>query len=73
MKNEFVTVRNTVTRRVGTVRRRIAEHPVHGLYLEIVPSGSKDYVDLDALVQEKREKKPSKPVVEAKIEDEDEV
>lgn len=46
MEKDLVTVRNTVTRQVGVVRRRIAEHPVFGVNLEIVPEGSKSYVSL---------------------------
>lgn len=71
MKNEFVTVRNTETRRVGQVRRRIAEHPVHGLYLEIVPEGSKSYVDLDELVQARREERPAPEPVEVDHDEEE--
>lgn len=47
MSNEYVTVRNLLTKRVGKVRRRIAEKsPV----LEIVPDGTKNFVPIDDLV-----------------------
>lgn len=47
MSNEYVTVRNLKTKRVGRVRRRIAEKsPV----LEIVPEGTKSFVPLTHLV-----------------------
>lgn len=47
MSNEYVTVRNLLTKRVGKVRRRIAEKsPV----LEIVPAGTKNFVPLSDLV-----------------------
>lgn len=47
MSNEYVTVRNLLTKRVGKVRRRIAEKsPV----LEIVPAGTKNFVPLTDLV-----------------------
>lgn len=55
MKNEMVTVRNQVTGKVGRVRRRIAEHPVHGLDLEIVSFDAKDNIPLSELVDKKRE------------------
>lgn len=54
--NEYVTVRNTVTGGVGKVRRRIAEHAVFGLHLEIVPDGTKPTVPLKELVDKKRPK-----------------
>lgn len=50
MSNEYVTVRNLVTRKVGQVRRRIAEHAIFGKNLEIVPEGTKSYVSLDELI-----------------------
>lgn len=59
--NEYVTVRNTVTGGVGKVRRRIAEHEVFGLHLEIVPDGTKPTVLLTDLVDKKRPK-TEKPV-----------
>lgn len=49
MSNEYVTVRNLVTRKVGQVRRRIAEHAIFGKVLEIVPDGTKSFVSLDEL------------------------
>lgn len=55
MSNEYVTIRNRVTRKVGQVRRRIADHPIFGKNLEIVPEGSKSYVSLDELVHGVRE------------------
>lgn len=73
MSNEFVTVRNTVTGRVGEVRRRIAEHVVYGEYLEIVPAGTKSRIDLTELVDQKVAKAPKptpKPAVEPAEEDE---
>lgn len=63
MNNETVTVRNLVTRKVGKVRRSIAEHPIFGSAFEIVPDGTKSYVDLDELVAKKRPK-PKPPVQE---------
>lgn len=50
MSNEYVTVRNKVTRKVGQVRRRIAEHAIFGKVLEIVPEGTKSHVSLDELI-----------------------
>ena len=52
MSRDLVTVRNTVTRQVGVVRRNIAEHPVFGVNLEIVPAGSKSYVSISDKVNE---------------------
>lgn len=49
MNDEIVTVRNKATRRTGKVRRLIAEHPVFGEFLDVVPDGSKDFVPLDEL------------------------
>lgn len=46
MSNEYVTVRNLLTRRVGKVRRRIAEKSE---VLEIVPDGTKNFVPIDEL------------------------
>lgn len=68
MSNEYVTVRNLVTRKVGQVRRRVAEHAIHGKVLEIVPEGTKSFVPLADLVKERppravRVKKP-KPETE---------
>lgn len=54
MNQEFVTVRNLDTGKVAKVRRKIAEHPLYGLRLEIVSDGSKDLVSLDELVQANR-------------------
>lgn len=51
MSNEYVTVRNLVTRKVGQVRRRIAEHAIFGKVLEIVPDGTKSHVSLDELIR----------------------
>lgn len=50
MSNEYVTVRNKVTRKVGRLRRRIAEHDYFGRNLEIVPDGTKSHVGLDELI-----------------------
>ena len=47
--NEYVTVRNTLTRRVGKVRRRVAENAVLGKFLEIVPDETKDFLDLSSI------------------------
>lgn len=63
MNNEIVTVRNLVTRKVGKVRRSIAEHPIFGRAFEIVDDSAKSYVDLDELVAKKRPK-PKPPVQE---------
>ena len=63
MNNEIVTVRNLVTRKVGKLRRSIAEHPVLGKAFEIVDDSAKSYVDLDELVAKKRPK-PKPPVQE---------
>lgn len=52
MSNEYVTVRNLVTRQVGLVRRRIAEHAIFGKCLEIVPEGTKSHVSLRDKVDE---------------------
>lgn len=62
MNNDIVTVRNLVTRKVGKMRRTIAEHPVLGKAFEIVPEGTKSFVDLSELVD--RRKKPKPPVQE---------
>lgn len=51
-----MTVRNLLTKKVGVVRRRIAEHPVFGVQLEIVPEGSKDEVSLDDAVKASKDK-----------------
>lgn len=64
MSNEYVTVRNRVTRQVGSVRRRVAEHGIFGKNLEIVPEGSKSYVDLDVLVKANAEPKTVDDLVE---------
>lgn len=55
MSNEYVTVRNKVTRKVGQVRRRIAEHAIFGKNLEIVPEGTKSYISLDELINGPRD------------------
>lgn len=55
MSNEIVTVRNLVTRKVGQVRRRIADHSIFGKNLEIVPEGTKSHVSLDELIHGVRE------------------
>lgn len=61
MNQEFVTVRNLDTGKVGKVRRKIAEHPLYGLRLEIVSPGSKDLVSLDDLVQQNRKDEDEVP------------
>lgn len=68
--NELVTVRNTVNRGVTKVRRRIAEHPVFGKHLEIVPDGTKPYVPLTQIVDEARPQLLA-PVTEDEVEDDD--
>lgn len=47
--NDYVTVRNTLTLRVGKVRRRVAENAVLGKFLEIVPDETKDFLDLSSI------------------------
>lgn len=47
MSNEYVTVRNLITRRVGKVRRLIAERSPN---LEIVPDGTKSFRPLTDIV-----------------------
>lgn len=47
MSNEYVTVRNLITRRVGQVRRLIAEKSPN---LEIVPDGTKSFTPLTHIV-----------------------
>lgn len=56
MRKDLVTVRNLDTGRVSKIRRALAEHPVFGARLEIVPPGTKKKVRLTDLV-------PSNPVV----------
>lgn len=63
MNNETVTVRNLVTRKVGKLRRSIAEHPIFGRAFEIVPEGTKSFVKLEELTG-KRKMKPRPPVQE---------
>lgn len=63
MSNDYVTVKNLETRKVGQVRRRIAEHPILGKHLEIVPEGTKSFVSLPELVT-KKSKKQAKVEVE---------
>lgn len=57
--NELVTVRNTLNGGVAQVRRNIAEHPVFGKHLEIVPAGTKPFKTLAQL-----NPKPLVPVVD---------
>lgn len=64
MNNETVTVLNLVTRKVGKLRRSIAEHPIFGRAFEIVDDSAKSYVDLDELVAKKRSE-PKPPVQES--------
>lgn len=47
--NELVTVRNVINRGVTKIRRSLAEHPVFGKNLEIVPDGTKPFKSLDKL------------------------
>lgn len=47
--NELVTVRNRLNGGVTKVRRNIAEHPIFGANLEIVPPGTKPKVPLKSL------------------------
>lgn len=54
--NELVTVRNTLNGGVAKVRRNIAEHPVFGKDLEIVPDGTKPLIPLTKIVQDARPK-----------------
>lgn len=69
MSNEIVTVRNLVTRKVGQVRRRIAEHDVLGKNLEIVPDGTKSFVSLDDLVKTHQGREPETVDDLVKLED----
>lgn len=55
MSKDLVTVRNLDTGRVSKIRRALAEHPVFGARLEIVPPGTKKKVRLADIV-------PSNPV-----------
>ena len=57
--NELVTVRNTLNGGVAKVRRNIAEHPIFGEHLEIVPDGTKPFKTLAQLNPE-----PLAPVVD---------
>lgn len=59
--NELVTVRNKLNGGVAKVRRSIAEHPIFGEHLEIVPAGTKPRVPLEKLVSGKRPK-PKAPI-----------
>lgn len=59
--NELVTVRNKLNGGVAKVRRSIAEHPIFGEHLEIVPAGTKPKVPLEKLVIGKRPK-PKAPI-----------
>lgn len=58
--NELVTVRNLLNGGVARVRRNIAEHPVFGKHLEIVPDGSKPRVPLHELTGKKTAKPAAK-------------
>lgn len=69
--NELVTVRNTLNGGVARVRRNIADHPVFGKHLEIVPDGTKPNISLKVLVDSKRPK-PAPPVVAFDLEEDDE-
>lgn len=62
--NDFVTVRNTLNGGVARVRRRIAEHAVFGLDLEIVPDGTKPSIPLTKIVEDSRPTKPEPEEVE---------
>lgn len=66
--NDLVTVRNLVNGGVAKVRRNIAEHPVFGKHLDIVPDGTKPLVPLTKIVADARPK-PLAPV-EVEVEDE---
>lgn len=68
MSNEYVPVRNLVTRQVGKVRRRIAEHDIFGKNLEIVPEGTKSYVSLDELIHGPSEPESIEDLVELEYE-----
>lgn len=46
---EIVTVRNVLNRGVTKIRRSLAEHPVFGKNLEIVPDGTKPFKSLEQL------------------------
>lgn len=43
MEKDLVTVRNLVTRKVGKMRRSLAEHPHFGEQFEIVPDDTKQF------------------------------
>lgn len=62
--NEYVTVRNLLNGGVTKVRRNIAEHPVFGEHLEIVPAGTKPLVPITKLVDDAR----PKPLAPVKVE-----
>lgn len=61
MSNEIVTVRNLITGKVGKVRKRIAEHAIFGLHLEVVPDGTKSRIPLTEIVEKKASQKPRPP------------
>lgn len=67
--NDLVTVRNLVNGGVAKVRRRIAEHDVFGVHLEIVPDGTKPLVPLTKIVEDARPKPLAPPKVEVKEDD----
>ena len=60
MNNETVTVRNRITRAVSRVPRRIAEHPIFGAVLEIVPAGSKSIISFGPAPAAEETEKPEK-------------
>lgn len=73
MNNDIVTVRNLVTRKVGKMRRTIAEHPILGKAFETVPDGTKSFVDLRELVDKKAKPKPPTQETPEETDEKDEV
>lgn len=52
MSNEYVLVRNIATRQVGRLRKSLVDHPIFGVGLEEVPSGTKPFKPLTEIVDE---------------------
>lgn len=73
MNTEMVTVRNRKTRKVGKMLRIHAEHPLLGKGYEIVPDGTKTFVELDELVDKKRSSKPKSQETPEQTDEKDEV
>lgn len=64
MNEEFVTVRNLLNGGIARVRPRIANHPVFGKNLKIVPPGSRPFVPLSELVADTRSQDLLAPTVD---------